>query len=185
MITTILLAAVLLLVIAGSLVVLFILFDLLWRGHDLPTSTLAATHVAHAITTYHPHAKTVYDLGSGHGRFLNALATILPDLLLVGIDSSWIRVRISKLRSRHQAHRVRFVRGNIFTTNLADADVVYLYLWWTQLAPLERMLLRALTPGSLVITNTSYFPTWRPVTTVTTHTDHPDFERLFVYQVPR
>ena len=49
------------------------------------------------------------------------------------------------------------------------------------------LLEKELKSGAVVITNTSKFPTWKPIQTVITYpkvSTTPDFETLFIYQKP-
>ena len=80
---------------------------------------------------------------------------------------------------------VDFQQKNIFDVSLSDADIVYIYLWYDLLPPLEKKLQKELKPGAIVIANTSNFPTWKPIQKIITYPktpNMPDFETLFVYQ---
>jgi hypothetical protein len=70
---------------------------------------------------------------------------------------------------------------NLFETDLRNADIVYTYLWYDLMPPLEKKLQRELKKGAIVITNTSNFPNWKPVKTYVTCLRVPSFEKLFVY----
>ena len=64
---------------------------------------------------------------------------------------------------------IKFIRNNIFDVDLSNADIVYTYLWYDLMPPLEQKLQKELKSGSIVITNTSNFPTWKPIQTVITY----------------
>jgi len=157
--------------------------DAVIRGHDLPTSPEAVDAVVALIREHRPNARTVYDLGAGRGTFSLRLKKAAPTLEVYAVDKSRLRTLVGKIKARLLRREVSFVQADIFKTDLKGADVVYLYVWWTLLPPLERHLRKILKPGAIVITNTSYFPIWQPAATHQVWPQHADFERLFVYRV--
>lgn len=69
----------------------------------------------------------VYDLGCGDGRVLIS-AIRKYNALGVGIDINRNLLQVAKQRAGDDAARIRFLRQNIFKTDLRRADVVMLYL---------------------------------------------------------
>jgi trans-aconitate methyltransferase len=157
--------------------------DAVLRGHDLPTSREAVRAVADIITKHKPDARVVYDLGSGRGTFALKLKEAAPHLTVRAVDKGHVRVFISRLKARALHRDAAFERSDLFKADLSKADVVYTYLWYSIMPPLERHLRATLKPGTIVITNTSYFPTWELVATHRVWPQHEDFERLFIYRV--
>ena len=153
--------------------ILFLVFalDILIRRHDLPTSGRATRALIKAIKQYKPDAKNFYDLGCGHGALCLAIKKALPGLEIYGADNSAIRIFFAKLKSK----RINFRKQNIFDVDLSSADIVYTYLWYDLMPPLEKKLQNELKPGAIVITNTSNFPTWQPIQKIVMR------ETLFVY----
>ena len=167
------------------LILLFIfMVDSLLRGHDLPTSR-RATKAVFKIIAEQNHAKNFYDLGCAHGSFSVRIKRALPNLSMTAVDNDMIRIFFAKTRSLLFRSKISFIRKNIFDVDLSNADVVYTYLWYDLMPPLEKKLQKELKAGAIVITNTSKFPTWKPIQTVVTYpkiSTTPDFETLFVYQ---
>ncbi len=169
--------------ILGALIFFVVSLDAVLRGHDLPTSHEAVRAFADLVHAHHPNARIVYDLGAGRGTFALRLNKIAPALQIRAIDKGPIRIWIARIKARWLRREADFIRGDIFKVDLRDADIVYTYLWYSQMSPLERRLKSVLKPGTLVITNTSYFPVWQPIAMHQTWPQHQDFERLFVYKV--
>lgn len=169
-------------------IVFFLIFvlDSLIRGHDLPTSRRALKRLVETIKEYRPEAKNFYDLGCAHGNLSLAIKKFLPGLVVYGIDNSAVRVFFARLKSKILRRRVHFQKQDIFSlnTDLSQADVVYTYLWHDLMPLLEKKLQKELKTGTIVITNTSNFPTWKPIHKIVIHPEIPerfDFETLFIY----
>ena len=176
--------AVTLLNVATVLFLIYIL-DSLIQGHDLPTSRRATRALVKVIKQHKPDAKNFYDVGCAHGSLSLAIKKALPHLEIYAIDKSAIRIFFAKLKSKIFGGRVNFKKQDIFTVNLRSADIVYTYLWYDVMPPLEKKLQSELQQGAIVVTNTSNFPTWQPIQKVVTYTKIsklPNFETLFVYR---
>lgn len=167
-------------------VVLFFVFalDSILRGHNLSTSKRAISALVKIISQYKPEANRFYDLGSGQGRVVLIVKRKLPHLTVYGIDNSAITIFFAKLKSKLLKQEVNFKRQDIFQTNLKNVDIIYTYLWYDLMPLLEKKLQKELKQGAIVITNTSNFPTWKPIQKVVTYpkvSKTHDFETLFVY----
>lgn len=175
----------LLLLLNIPMVLLFILaFDSILRGHDLATSKRAIRALVKIISRHKPDAKNFYDLGCGRGTLILAVKRRLPYFTAYGIDNNGIRIFFARLKSIFFGQKINFEKQDIFETNLENADIVYTYLWYDLMPPLERKLQEELKQGAIVITNTSNFPNWKPIEKVITYpkvSKMPDFETLFVY----
>jgi precorrin-6B methylase 2 len=106
----------------------------------------------------------LYDLGCGDGRILVAAARDFQ-ARAVGIELDplryawcWLRIRLLGL-----SEQVKLIRGNLFTVDTSQADVVVVYLLPGALKKLESKLLRELSPGTRVVSNTFIFPGMVPV----------------------
>lgn len=166
--------------------VLFLIFvlDSLIRGHTLPTSRRAARALVEVIKQYKPNAKNFYDLGCSHGTLSLFMKGARADLEVYAVDNSVIRIFFAQLQSKILRRIINFTKQDLFKTNVRQADVVYAYLWYDNMPSLEKKLQNELKKGAIVVTNTSNFPTWKPVDTVMTCPKTyklPNFETLFVY----
>lgn len=152
------------------------------REHDLATSRRAITMIDALITEYAPQAKTFLDLGCGRGSVAVRLKKARPGLQVEGVDNSALRLFFARIKGVFRGTPVTWIQDDIFHFSARDADVVYAYLWYDHLPPLEKKLLAELKEGSLVITNTSHFPEWREIKKIIVHPDRPQYETLYVYQ---
>lgn len=168
------------LLIFGFLYFLFMVDSL--RGHDLPTSKRAINVVSQIILRHKISGINFYDLGCGRGTLALAIKKKIPLLAVYALDKSALRIFFARLKNIIFFQRkVFFKKANIFKINLGGADIVYTYLWYDRMPPLEQKLIRELKKGAMVITNTSNFPNWKPQETHVTCTGKQDFEKLFVY----
>ncbi len=167
--------------------VLFLVFmlDSLVKGHDLPTSKKTIKQLIKIILKHKPEAVNFYDLGCGRGTVALAIKKELPQLEVRGTDYNAIRIFFAKLKSFFFRRKIDFKKQDLFKIGLQNADIVYTYLWYDLMPPLEKKLQSELKTGALVVTNTSKFPNWQPVEIINTRTKIPklaDFETLFVYK---
>ncbi len=105
----------------------------------------------------------VLDLGSGSGSLLRAAAQ--SGAAATGVEINPFLVVYSRLRSRWEGLHTRttFIKGNIRTYPLRDADVVFCYLLSPLLAEITPRLYAELAPGSKIISNTFPLPGLIPV----------------------
>lgn len=161
-----------------------LMIDLIVRGHALPTSRRATKALFKIISEYKT-AKNFYDLGCAHGALACRIKRRFPNLCVYAIDNSFVRILFAKMRAFFFRQDIKFLRKDIFEVNLNEADIIYTYLWYDIMPALEKKLQRELKQGAIVITNTSNFPTWKPVQKIVTYpkvSKTPNFETLFVYQ---
>ena len=149
------------------------MIESLIRGHDLPTDSKTTKLICKIIAEYSPEASNFYDLGCGRGALAIRIKRAFPNLCVYGVDTSSIRIILATLRALLLRADVRFLRKDIFDVNLGNADIVYTYLWYDTMPPLEKKLQKELKKGALVIANTSYFPNWEPIQQI---------ETLFLYR---
>lgn len=172
-------ALLLLMGLALSLCIL-LLIDVL-KDHSLATSRRAIKQVFKIVSKYEGDAKNFYDLGCSRGTFAIAIKGRFPHFSVYAIDNSALRLFFARLKNIFFRRKICFQKMNLFETDLRNADIVYTYLWYDLMPPLEKKLQRELKKGAIVITNTSNFPNWKPVKTYVTCLRVPTFEKLFVY----
>jgi predicted RNA methylase len=105
----------------------------------------------------------VYDLGSGDGRIV-ILAAQKYGARGVGVEIDPKLVAASRDIARESgvADRVRFIEGDLFTTDISEATVVTLYLSTSVNARLEAKLKRELRRGARVVSQQFLIGRWPP-----------------------
>ncbi len=165
------------------LMVLAFMIDSIVRGHDLPTSRRTTKNLIRIISE-HTAARNFYDLGCGHGKLSIRIKRSIPKFSVIAVDNSPIRILSAKIMALFFWCHIQFMQKNIFDVDVSDADIVYTYLWYDLMSPLEQKLQKELRSGAIVVTNTSNFPTWKPTLKILTDSEvseTSDFETLFVY----
>lgn len=106
--------------------------------------------------------ETVYDLGCGDGRLVIAAVRRGARGVCVDIDPQRIRESRANAQAAGVAERIRFVEGDLFTTDIGDADVVFLFLWPDLNLKLRPRLRNGLKPGARVISYVHDMGDWAP-----------------------
>ncbi|KAJ8901692.1 hypothetical protein NDN08_003898 [Rhodosorus marinus] len=103
------------------------------------------------------------DLGSGDGRVVLAAVRSNP-VLGFGFELNRWLVLYSKLVAWRTGLRTRatFKTADIWKVNLADFDVVYMFLGSEMMKEIERKLDREVTRNQMVVTNRFDLPRWKP-----------------------
>jgi len=101
----------------------------------------------------------VVDLGCGDGRIVVAAAKEFA-ARSTGIEIDPLRVLAAKLwiRLARVSDRARARRGNMYTADVSDADVVVLFLSATSNFRLQERLRQQLKPGARIVSY--YHPMW-------------------------
>ncbi len=159
-----------------------VLLDIIFIGHDFPSTKLATEQVSKILFKYKQEAGIFYDFGSCRGEFILGVKKSCPKLQALGIDSSGFRIWFSRLKAFLLQRSVQFIKANFFDINIAKADVVYVYLNQQGINAIEAKLKQELKIGAMVITNTQSFPNWPASETVITHINKPEYEKLFIYE---
>jgi len=105
----------------------------------------------------------VFDLGSGDGRWLTAVAKDSQAGQIIGVEISlffylWSRIKI--LFSNCPQVKVKY--QNLFNTDLAKADVVFCFLLPKAMAKLEAKFNQELKPGAKLISCCFQLPKHQP-----------------------
>ena len=122
----------------------------------------------------------VYDLGSGDGRIV-VIAAQKFGARGVGIELDPKLVALSRELAAESVvgDRVTFVEGDLFTTNIAPATVVTLYLSESLNLDLEPKLRNELRKGSRIVSHQFRMGRWQP-----DETRVVEGEELFLWVVP-
>ncbi|HET7694956.1 MAG TPA: class I SAM-dependent methyltransferase [Vicinamibacterales bacterium] len=123
----------------------------------------------------------VYDLGSGDGRIvITAARTYGARGVGVELDAELIKQARQNAAAAGVADRVRFVRQDLFKTDLRPATVVTLYLLQSLNERLRPKLVRELRAGARVVSHVfNMGPEWPPLKTETV-----ERSRIFLWSVP-
>jgi SAM-dependent methyltransferase len=107
-------------------------------------------------------ADVVYDLGSGDGR-IPIIAAQKYGATAIGIELDPRLVEISRqiANEAEVAGKVSFVVGDLFEADLSKATVVTTYLS-TSIMKLLEPKLRALKPGTRIVSHQFPMPAWTP-----------------------
>lgn len=154
--------------------------DSFFGKYDFPTNKFAIKAAAGIIKAYGKQKGILCDLGSARGNFALKVSSYCPELRIVGTDDNFFRIFVSRLRALF-LNRVRFLKGDLFSAKVAEADIVYIYLEKDLMPSLEKKLSAEMKPGSLVISNASAFPNWQPKQVLISDPSHPTKQKLFVY----
>jgi len=134
-------------------------------------------------------ADTLIDLGSGDGRIVIAAAGRGANALGVEIDPRLVELATQRAQQAGIAERARFVRQDLFETDLRPATVLTLYLLPDVNLALRPRILEMLAPGARVVSHDWDMGDWRPDRTVVVPApDKPvgleRFSRLHLWVVP-
>lgn len=100
------------------------------------------------------HDDLLYDLGCGDGRIVIAAAQ-KRGARGVGIDIDPQRIADANANATQAGigHRVKFIVGDLYTSDFSDATVVALFLWPHVNRKLRPVLWRQLRPGTRVVSH--------------------------------
>jgi ubiquinone/menaquinone biosynthesis C-methylase UbiE len=105
----------------------------------------------------------IYDLGCGDGRIVITAAKMFG-ARGVGVDLDPNLIKISNMHAREKGVRnlVKFIKGDLFQTDLKEASVVALYLTPELNVRLRPKFFRELKPGARVVSNDFNMGDWKP-----------------------
>lgn len=96
----------------------------------------------------------LYDLGCGDGRIvITAAQKYGARGVGIDIDPQRIEEAVANASRAGVAQRVKFVVGDLYTSNFSDATVVTLFLWPHVNRKLRPILWRQLRPGTRVVSH--------------------------------
>ena len=98
----------------------------------------------------------VYELGSGWGSLVIALARAFPSARIRGIEMSPLPYWVSRIRTRNMPN-VFLQRGNFYDADLKDAQAVTCYLMIKPMPKLASFLDRVLKTGTPVVSVSFWF----------------------------
>lgn len=149
-------------IIGTSLLLVTIGYHLLFLGCPfVPTPTRIAKEMAQFVQL--KGNERVYDLGAGDGAVLINVKRAYPGVQAIGFEKVITVWWWGKLRIWLSGQKVDLRRGDMFSVDLADAQVIYLYLIPHLMGKLEPKLDAELKPGTIVISHAFSFPNRKPL----------------------
>lgn len=141
--------------------ILFLCLSFVTGGPFVPSSNTSVAAMIGAAKI--KRGMTVYDIGSGDGRVLFAAARKGANAVGIEINPFLVLyVRILALFSPYR-RSIRVIWGNLWTTDVSPADVVFVYLIPWKMRQLADKLEKELKPSARVVSNSFMFPKWRAV----------------------
>ncbi|SOE08679.1 hypothetical protein SAMN05877838_0408 [Hoeflea halophila] len=140
-------------------VVLYLLFSNTARERVPLYLTNRATTEALASLMQQRNARRFIDLGSGFGGVVRALDG--EGRQATGVETAPLVWLVSAILSKIQ-RRGRMLRQDIWTTDISDQDVVYVFLSPEPMPALYDKARREMKPGSLLVSNSFGVPGLKP-----------------------
>jgi 16S rRNA A1518/A1519 N6-dimethyltransferase RsmA/KsgA/DIM1 with predicted DNA glycosylase/AP lyase activity len=124
----------------------------------------------------------VMDLGCGDGRILIVAVQDFGAKSAVGyeLETHIVTLAAHNIRSQNLQDRITVIRDDLFNANLAEADVIAVYLTTMALERLPFKLRHETKKGTRIVSNGHQIPTWA----VTKSTFVGPFQRIFLYRTP-
>lgn len=96
--------------------------------------------------------KKTVDLGSGWGTLLLPLAKKFPQHEFTGIEKGFLPFYASRFRAR-KLKNLTFIRQDFFVSEIADYDIIFVFLLGSTLEKLSRKIKNETKTGAVVIAN--------------------------------
>ena len=106
--------------------------------------------------------EVVVDLGSGDGSLLIAAARAGATCRGIEINPFLVWRSRSLIKRSGVQNNITIIKGNFFTAPIADADVVFVYLWPHTTQNLLQKFAQELKPNARIVSNLFPIPQWTP-----------------------
>jgi precorrin-6B methylase 2 len=160
----------------AALIGYYFLAGFIWGAGYAPTSSKEIQNVAKLLDL--KSDDTFYDLGSGYGRMIFAMAEKYH-AKCIGIEvdpvkCKWINFMIKRKSLDGQ---VKVIQSNFLKANLSNADKVFIFLSRATniMEKLQIKMWNEMKPGSLIVSYAHQFKNWSP---------QEREGELFVYSIP-
>jgi hypothetical protein len=122
--------------------------------------------------------ETIYDLGAGDGRVLTIAAGEFG-AHANGIELSPVHclIALGRIFAKGLQGKAKIRWGNLYRSNIRDADVIYVYLTRTHAFRVKSILDKQLRRGARVVTLSSDLEGWEP-------SDMDSEALIFLYEMP-
>lgn len=154
-----------------------------WRAPYVPLPHESLSGIVDALKL-HQHA-VVYDIGCGDGRILRACAAHEPGATYRGIERAWYPYLLAKMCGK--IANIRYIRGDAFAQNYANADRVVLYLLPGFVDKVAQKLKEECKPGTRIVTADFPITLWKPKEVIEQHklSAHTRGRMLYIYEIPQ
>ncbi len=116
--------------------------------------------------------ETMFDLGSGDGRFVIAAAgKFKANAIGVELDDELAAQSVSRIRESGLEKSARIIHGDLLQQNYSAANLVTVYLWPEANAKVAKLLEIQLKKGARVVSHDFEMGDWKPAKTVTVPDD--------------
>lgn len=124
----------------------------------------------------------VMDLGCGDGRILIMAVQDFGAKRAVGyeLETHIFTLAAHNIRSQNLEDRITVIRDDLFNANIAEADVITVYLTTMALERLPFKLQLETKTGTRIVSNGHQIPTW----TISKSTFVGPLQRIYLYRTP-
>jgi hypothetical protein len=147
----------------------------------IPLRAGAVTAVVEAFGIPRAAQTTLFDLGCGDGRILEAALQTHPNIGTAGVEFHPMILWLARWRLRRWSSRVRMVRGDLLQTDLREATYIFTYLNSPTMALLEPKLNKELPRGARLVSCDFPLPTRKPTRTVKIGEPWQLAQTLYIY----
>ncbi|MGI0091618.1 MAG: SAM-dependent methyltransferase [Nitrososphaerales archaeon] len=160
----------------AGLIAYFFLSGFIWGAGYAPTSEKEIANVARLLNL--KKGETFYDLGSGYGRMIIAIAERYG-VNCVGVEIDPLKCWWTNLAIRRKKLQgsVKVINSNFLKVNLEEAAHVFLFLSNAAgiMERLRKKLFSEMKPGTVIVSYMHRFKNWPP---------EKQEGKLFVYLIP-
>ncbi len=116
--------------------------------------------------------ETMFDLGSGDGRFVIAAAgKYKANAIGVELDDELAATSAARIRESGLEKTARIIHGDLLQQNYSSADLVTVYLWPEANVKVAKLLELQLRKGARVVSHDFEMGDWKPTKTITVPDD--------------
>lgn len=154
-----------------------------WRAPYVPLPHESLSKIADALQLA-PNV-VVYDIGCGDGRILRTCAAREPNAFYKGVERAWYPYILARMCGA--VKNIRYIRGDAFAQNYADADRVVLYLLPGFVDKVAEKLAKECKPGTRIVTADFPITLWKPKEIIEQHqlSAHTRGRMLYTYEIPQ
>jgi SAM-dependent methyltransferase len=177
------------LIVAITLLVVISIVYKSWRNgiSPMPSSVHARQVVAKEVNQI-AKTGTIIDIGSGFGTLVMYIAQHCPEWKIIGIENSpiplWISRMVARITSKFKGislNGVKLIKGNLYSYNYEEIDVIVCYLYPGAMKQLEGVFKRRLLPGTTIISICFALPGWEAERVITCRDMYRT--KVYVYRV--